>query len=74
MSCMTASVRPVIGVPGAGKVCTCFASKLAARARWLVVNSVAASSTSICLYLCLPRAYMLDRLDLLHARDACMRW
>ena len=47
MSCITASVRPVIGVPGAGKVFTCFASKAAARARWLLVNSVAASSTSI---------------------------
>ena len=47
MSCITASVRPVIGVPGAGKVFTCFAGKVAARARWLVVNSVAASSTSI---------------------------
>ena len=47
MSCVTASVRPVIGVPGAGKVFTCFASKAAARARWLFVNSVAESNTSI---------------------------
>ena len=47
MSCMTASVRPVIGVPGAGKVWTCLANKVAARARWLDVNSVAASNTSI---------------------------
>ena len=30
MSCITASVRPVIGVPGAGKVFTCFDSKAAA--------------------------------------------
>ena len=83
MSCITVSVRPVIGVPDAGKVFTCFANKVAARARWLVVNSVAASSTSIkcggsapssVWNICLPRAYMLDRLDLLHSRDACMCW
>ena len=47
MSCISASVRPEIGVPGAGKVFTCFVSKEAARARWLLVNSVAASNTSI---------------------------
>ena len=32
ISCTTASVRPVIGVPGAGNVCMCLAKRLAARA------------------------------------------
>ena len=47
ISCTTASVRPVIGDPGAGNVCMCLAKRLAARARWLLVISLAASSTSI---------------------------
>ena len=46
ISCTTASVRPVIGVPGAGNVCMCLAKRLAARARWSLVSSLAASSTS----------------------------
>ena len=31
ISCTTASVRPVIGVPGAGNVLTCLAKRVAAR-------------------------------------------
>ena len=46
ISCTTASVRPVIGVPGAGNVFMCFARRLAAHARWSLVRSLAASSTS----------------------------
>ena len=71
MSCITASVRPVIGVPGAGKVFTCLASKAAARARWLLINSVAASNTSIKCGGSAPSS-VLDRLDFpLRAMRVC---
>ena len=39
ISCTTASVRPVIGVPGAGNVCMCLARRSAARA--LVAHEIA---------------------------------
>ena len=38
---------PVIGDPGAGNVCMCLAKMLVAHARWSLVSSLAASSTSI---------------------------
>ena len=47
ISCTTASVRPVIGVPGARNVWICLASRLAACVRWSLVSPLAASSTSI---------------------------
>ena len=79
MSCTTASVRPVIGVPGAGNVCMCLAKRLAARA--LVareftrcvehVNQVWWECAFTCAAFGLASTYVLFGLYFLHARYAC---
>ena len=79
ISCTTASVRPVIGVPGTGNVCTCLARRSAGRA--LFAREIARCVEHVeqmgwerafsCASFGLAGTYVLYGLYFLHARYAC---